>query len=275
MTPSEWRLSIGGMVDNPIELTFEELLDREIVERDITLVCVSNEVGGRYAGTARWLGVPLASLLEEAGVQPGADQLVSRSVDGWTAGSPVQAVMDGRDAMVAIGMNGEPLPVEHGFPARLVVPGLYGFVSATKWVTQLELTTFDAYDPYWAAARLGEAGPDQDDGPHRHAPRAWPRSIPAPCRSAAWPGPSTAASRPSRSGSTTARGRRPSWPPCPATTPGASGSTRGRPPPAATPSPPGPPTAPARPRPTSGPSPSPTVPRGWHSVVVIVSMTPR
>lgn len=150
VTPSDWKLSIGGMVDNPIEVTFEELLDREITERDITLVCVSNEVGGQYAGNARWLGVSLASLLEEAGVQPGADQLVSRSVDGWTAGSPTRVVMDGRDAMVAIGMNGEPLPVEHGFPARLVVPGLYGFVSATKWVTQLELTTFDAYDPYWA-----------------------------------------------------------------------------------------------------------------------------
>ncbi len=159
VTPSEWRLSIGGMVDNPIEITFEELLDREIVERDITLVCVSNEVGGRYAGTARWLGVPLASLLEEAGVQAGADQLVSRSVDGWTAGTPVQTVMDGRDALLAIGMNGEPLPVEHGFPARMVVPGLYGFVSATKWVTQLELTTFDAYDPYWAQRGWAKQAP--------------------------------------------------------------------------------------------------------------------
>ncbi len=159
VTPSEWRLSIGGMVDNPIELTFQDLLDREIIERDITLVCVSNEVGGRYAGTARWLGVPLKSLLDEAGVQAGADQLVSRSVDGWTAGSPVQTVMDGRDAMVAIGMNGEPLPVEHGFPARLVVPGLYGFVSATKWVTQLELTTFDAFDPYWAKRGWAKEAP--------------------------------------------------------------------------------------------------------------------
>ena len=159
LTPSDWRLSIGGMVDNPIEITFAELLDREIIERDITLVCVSNEVGGRYAGTARWLGVPLKSLLDEAGVQAGADQLVSRSVDGWTAGSPVQAVMDGRDAMVAIGMNGEPLPVEHGFPARLVVPGLYGFVSATKWVTQIELTTFDAYDPYWARRGWAKQAP--------------------------------------------------------------------------------------------------------------------
>jgi DMSO/TMAO reductase YedYZ molybdopterin-dependent catalytic subunit len=159
VTPSDWKLSIGGMVDNPIELTFDELLDREIIERDITLVCVSNEVGGQYAGNARWLGVSLASLLEEAGVQPGADQLVSRSVDGWTAGTPTRTVMDGRDAMVAVGMNGEPLPVEHGFPARLVVPGLYGFVSATKWVTQLELTTFDAYDPYWAQRGWAKQAP--------------------------------------------------------------------------------------------------------------------
>jgi DMSO/TMAO reductase YedYZ molybdopterin-dependent catalytic subunit len=159
VTPSDWKLSIGGMVDNPITVTYAELLDREIIERDVTLVCVSNEIGGRYAGNARWLGVPLRSLLEEAGVQAGADQLVSRSVDGWTAGSPTQVVMDGRDAMVAIGMNGEPLPVEHGFPARLVVPGLYGYTSATKWVTQLELTTFDAYDPYWAQRGWAKIAP--------------------------------------------------------------------------------------------------------------------
>jgi len=159
VTPSDWKLSIGGMVDNPVEFSFQDLLDRELIERDITLVCVSNEIGGQYAGNARWLGVSLAALLEEAGVQPGADQLVSRSVDGWTAGSPTQVVMDGRDAMVAIGMNGEPLPVEHGFPARLVVPGLYGFVSATKWVTELELTTFDAYDSYWAQRGWAKEAP--------------------------------------------------------------------------------------------------------------------
>jgi DMSO/TMAO reductase YedYZ molybdopterin-dependent catalytic subunit len=159
VTPAGWKLSIGGMVDNPMELSFEDLLNRELVERDITLVCVSNEVGGQYAGNARWLGVPLKGLLEEAGVQDGADQLVSRSVDGWTAGSPTRTVMDGRDALIAIGMNGEPLPVEHGFPARMVVPGLYGFTSATKWVTQLELTTFDAYDPYWAQRGWAKIAP--------------------------------------------------------------------------------------------------------------------
>ncbi len=149
ISPEQWSLDIGGMVERPLRLSFEELLDRELIERDITLVCVSNEVGGRYAGNARWLGVPLRGLLEEAGVQPGADQLVSRSVDGWTAGTPTAIAMDGRDAMVAVGMNGEPLPVQHGFPARLVVPGLYGYTSATKWLTRLELTTFDAYDAYW------------------------------------------------------------------------------------------------------------------------------
>jgi DMSO/TMAO reductase YedYZ molybdopterin-dependent catalytic subunit len=159
VAPDDWSLRIAGMVEHPIELRFEDLLDRELVERDITLVCVSNEVGGQYAGTARWLGVPLRSLLDEAGVQPGADQLVSRSVDGWTAGTPTRLATDGRDAMVAVGMNGEPLPVAHGFPARLVVPGLYGYTSATKWLTELELTTFAAYDPYWVQRGWAEVAP--------------------------------------------------------------------------------------------------------------------
>jgi DMSO/TMAO reductase YedYZ molybdopterin-dependent catalytic subunit len=147
--PDGWRLRIHGMVDRELTFSYQDLVERELVERDITLVCVSNEVGGPYVGNARWLGVPLADLLREAGVQDGADQLVSRSVDGWTAGTPTSVVMDGRDALVAIGMNGEPLPIVNGFPARMVVPGLYGFTSATKWLTDLELTTFDAYDAYW------------------------------------------------------------------------------------------------------------------------------
>ncbi|MEU6868844.1 molybdopterin-dependent oxidoreductase, partial [Streptomyces sp. NPDC046876] len=150
-----WRLRIRGKgVARPRTYTYQELLVRPLVERDITLTCVSNEVGGPYAGTARWLGVPLAELLREAGVEPPsrggpADQLVARSVDGMTFGSPVEDVMDGRDALLAVGMNGEPLPFAHGFPARMVVPGLYGYVSACKWITEIELTTFDAYDPYW------------------------------------------------------------------------------------------------------------------------------
>ncbi|MCD0447370.1 molybdopterin-dependent oxidoreductase [Glycomyces sp. A-F 0318] len=144
-----WTLRVHGMVDRERTYTFDDLLGRELIERDITLACVSNQIGGDLVGNARWLGVSLADLLAEAGVDPAADQLVSRSSDGWTAGSPAELVFDGRDAMVAIGMNGEPLPVDHGWPARLVIPGLYGYVSATKWLTELELTTFDSYDAYW------------------------------------------------------------------------------------------------------------------------------
>jgi len=159
VSPDGWSLKIKGMVDQELTFSYQDLLDRPLVERDITLVCISNEVGGPYAGTARWLGVPLADLLHEAGVQAGADQLVSRSVDGWTAGTPTSVVLDGRDALVAIGMNGEPLPVNHGFPARLVIPGVYGYNSATKWLTELELTTFDAYDAYWASRGYAKEGP--------------------------------------------------------------------------------------------------------------------
>jgi DMSO/TMAO reductase YedYZ molybdopterin-dependent catalytic subunit len=144
-----WRLRVHGMVDRPVTLTFDELLRRPLVERDITLTCVSNQVGGPYAGNARWLGARLADLLHEAGLRPGADQLVSRSTDGMTLGTPTAAVLDGRDALLAVGMNGEPLPVEHGFPVRMVVPGLYGYVSACKWIVDLEATTFGAYDAYW------------------------------------------------------------------------------------------------------------------------------
>ncbi|GGP56375.1 oxidoreductase [Streptomyces variabilis] len=150
-----WRLRIHGEgVQRPGTYTFDELLRRELIERDITLTCVSNEVGGPYTGNARWIGVRLADLLAECGVEPPsrggpADQLVSRSVDGMTIGTPVEDVMDGRDAMLALGMNGEPLPFDHGFPVRMVVPGLYGFVSACKWIKDIELTSFDSYDPYW------------------------------------------------------------------------------------------------------------------------------
>nr|WP_203605434.1 molybdopterin-dependent oxidoreductase [Streptomyces sp. SID8014] len=150
-----WRLKVHGEgVRRPLELDLPTLLRRDLIERDITLTCVSNEVGGPYVSSARWLGVPLGPLLEEAGVRPPsrggpAGQLVSRSVDGMTIGTPVDTVMDGRDAMLAVGMNGEPLPFRHGFPLRMVVPGLYGYVSACKWLQELELTTFDAFDPYW------------------------------------------------------------------------------------------------------------------------------
>lgn len=147
--PAEtWQLDITGMVDRPLRLDYDDLLGRQIVERDITLTCVSNTVGGELIGTARWLGVRLDDLLAEAGIDPAADQVVGRSVDGYTCGFPV-AALDGRDAMVAVGMNGEPLPLEHGFPARLIVPGIYGYASATKWLTEIELTTFDRFDHYW------------------------------------------------------------------------------------------------------------------------------
>ncbi|KAB1980829.1 molybdopterin-dependent oxidoreductase [Streptomyces triticiradicis] len=150
-----WRLRVHGKgVLRAATYSFDDLLRRELIERDITLTCVSNEVGGPYMGNARWIGVRLADLLAECGVEPPsrggrADQLVARSVDGMTIGSPVEDLMDGRDALLALGMNGEPLPFAHGFPVRMVVPGLYGFVSACKWIEDIELTTFDAYDPYW------------------------------------------------------------------------------------------------------------------------------
>ena len=157
--PSTYQLRIHGMVENELTLSYEDLVRRPQIESDITLTCVSNEVGGRLVGNARWQGIPLDALLAEAGVDPSADQVVGRSVDDYTCGFPVEAATDGRDALVAIGMNGEPLPLEHGFPVRLVVPGLYGYVSATKWLTEIELTTFDAFDQYWVPRGWAERAP--------------------------------------------------------------------------------------------------------------------
>ncbi len=159
VTADTWRLRIHGMVDRPMTVSFRDLQARRLIERDITLTCVSNEVGGPYVSTARFLGAPLADLLREAKVRPGAQQIASRSVDGWTAGTPTSVVLDGRDAMLAIGMNGAPLPIEHGFPVRIVVPGLYGYVSATKWVVDLELTTFGAFDAYWVQRGWAQQAP--------------------------------------------------------------------------------------------------------------------
>ena len=149
VSPAQWTLRISGMVDKPIELTFADLLRQPLTEADITLVCVSNEVGGPYAGNARWLGASLPALLRRAGIQRGADQVLSTSVDGMAISTPTSAIMDGRNALLAVGMNGQPLPVAHGFPARMVVPGLYGYTSATKWVTSLEVTTFAKRQAYW------------------------------------------------------------------------------------------------------------------------------
>jgi len=155
-----WELKIKGMVDRPLNLTFEDLLARRLVETDITLVCVSNAVGGGLIGNARWLGVPLKELLNEAGVNPAtATQVVGRSVDDYECGFPTSAAFDGRDAIVALGMNGEPLPIEHGFPARLVVAGLYGYVSATKWLKEIELTTLDGFDSYWVPRGWAKEAP--------------------------------------------------------------------------------------------------------------------
>jgi len=152
----DWRLDIGGMVDRPLTLTFQDLITRDLIERDITLNCVSNPVGGRYIGTTRWVGAPLKPLLEEAGIQPGATQIASRSVDGFTAGTPLAQATDGRDAMLAISMDGQPLPFEHGFPVRMLVPGLYGYESATKWVTSIQLTD-DSFQSYWVKRSWAKA----------------------------------------------------------------------------------------------------------------------
>ena len=157
--PTEgWTLKVTGMVDKPLSLTFDDLLARNLVEEDITLTCVSNTVGGKLVGTARWLGLPLRELLDEAGVQAGADQIVGHSIDDYTAGFPVSAAYD-RPALIAIGMNGEPLPIEHGFPARLMVPGLYGYVSATKWLTEIQLTRFADFDQYWVERGWDQQAP--------------------------------------------------------------------------------------------------------------------
>lgn len=157
--PDTWRLRIHGRVGKERTYSYADLLARPLVERYVTLACVSNEVGGDLIGNARWLGVPLRELLDEVEPDDDADQVVGRSVDGWTCGTPTAALRDGRDALLAVGMNGEPLPVEHGFPVRMVVPGLYGYVSACKWVTELELTRFADFDAYWVPRGWSAQGP--------------------------------------------------------------------------------------------------------------------
>ena len=145
-----WRLEVTGMVDRPLEFTYDELLEMPLFEQHVTIACVSNRVGGDLVGNALWAGVRLRDVLEAAGVQEGATQIVGRSVDGFTAGFPTAwALEPGREAMIAVGMNREPLPVDHGFPARLIVPGLYGYVSATKWLEAIELTRREDVDGYW------------------------------------------------------------------------------------------------------------------------------
>ena len=168
--PAAWRLMVDGMVDRRIELSFDDLVGMGLDEYAITLTCVSNEVGGELLGNATWLGVPVRDVLRLAGPQSGADMVLSRSIDGFTAGTPLEALTDdGLDAILAVGMNGEPLPLEHGFPVRMVVPGLYGYVSATKWLTELKVTTFDADEAYWTPRGYSARGADQVVVAHRHA----------------------------------------------------------------------------------------------------------
>lgn len=156
--PAHWKLDVRGFVDQPLTVTYEELLAMPLVEKTVTLSCVSNEIGGKLVGNARWLGVPLTTLLDRAGVKPEGTQIVGYSVDDFDAGFPTSLAYDGRTALVAVGMNGEPLPAEHGFPARLVVAGLYGYVSAVKWLREIRLTGDDV-EGYWIPRGWSKLGP--------------------------------------------------------------------------------------------------------------------
>ena len=149
LTTDDWQLKIHGAVDQEVTITYADLIAMPTIERMITLTCVSNEVGGGLAGNARWQGVRIADVLAMAGAQAGADCVLQTSVDGFTVTTPLEALTDDRDALLAFAMNGEPLPVEHGFPVRMVVPGLYGYVSATKWVVDLKVTNFADESAYW------------------------------------------------------------------------------------------------------------------------------
>ena len=157
--PTEWSLRIHGMVDRELTVTYQDLLDRGLRDAWVTLCCVSNPVGGDLISNTVFSGVPMKDLLDETGVESDADMLLSTSEDGWTCGTPLATITDGRDALLAVGMDGVPLPVEHGFPVRQVVPGLYGYVSATKWVTDWEVTRFDEADAYWTTRGWSARGP--------------------------------------------------------------------------------------------------------------------
>ena len=145
----QWSLTIDGLVDTPLSFTYEELIEQSTTVETVTIACVSNEIGGDLVGNAEWQGIPLSTILQQAGVNAGATQIFSHSVDGFTAGMPTEVALDGRTALIATAMNGSPLPTRHGFPARLIISGLYGYVSATKWLSRLELTTWEAADGYW------------------------------------------------------------------------------------------------------------------------------
>lgn len=155
----DWRLRIHGMVENEVVLTYQDLLDRKLTEAWVTLACVSNEVGDDLIGNAWWSGVRIADVLAEAKPLPGADAVLQTSEDGWNCGTPLEVLTDDRDALLAIAMNGEPLPLEHGFPVRMVVPGLYGYVSATKWIVDIEVTRFEDFEAFWTQRGWSEQGP--------------------------------------------------------------------------------------------------------------------
>ena len=157
--PTTWRLRVHGLVDRQLELTYQDLVERELTEAWITLNCVSNPVGGDLIGNAWWSGVRIADILAEAGVRPEADAVLQTAQDGWTCGTPLTTLLDDRNAMLAVAMNGDPLPIEHGFPVRAIVPGLYGFVSACKWVVDLEVTRFADFTAYWTERGWAERGP--------------------------------------------------------------------------------------------------------------------
>ncbi|CPZ47314.1 Putative oxidoreductase [Mycobacteroides abscessus] len=248
VSTAEWQLNIHGMVDRPRTLTWADLNAMAATQRAVTLTCVSNEIGGNLIGNAVWTGFPIKPILESVGVHPDADMLLSKSVDGWTAGTPLQVLTDGRDAILAIAMNGTPLPVEHGYPVRQVVPGLYGYVSATKWVVDWEIpgsTRQTRTGPSEAGRHaalskrvVASIHPEQAIGWAR-APRSWP----------ARPGHNIGGSPRSRCRSTTARGFRPDSRRNTQSTPGGNGGSPGRQPRVNTSSPHEPPTAPEQCRP--------------------------
>ena len=188
---TSWKLEVTGMVDHPYELSFDDVLAMPQVQEAVTLSCVSNEVGGDLVGNALWQGVPLRTILDRAGVQADATQIVGKSVDGFTVGFPTAALADGRVALLAVGMNGEPLPTVHGYPARLVVAGLYGYVSATKWLSEIHLTTLEDFDAYWIPRGWSKEGPVKTQS-RIDVPRAGAKLSPGtmPIAGVAWaPGP--------------------------------------------------------------------------------------
>lgn len=225
--PAEWSLRIHGMVEQEVTIGWDELLALPLEESYTTLTCVSNEVGGDLIGNALWLGYPIRELLKRARPEAGADMVLSRSVDGFTASSPIEALTDERNAILAVAMNGQPLPAEHGFPVRMVVPGLYGYVSATKWVVELEVTTFADRTAYWTDRGWSERGPIKLQS-RIDVPRSGSCSHRATRSSRVSRGSSTSAWRASRYRSTAAPGSRRRWRPRSRTTPGCSGVCRGQ-----------------------------------------------